>query len=71
MCYLRYCDCSLCHVTGILCVIFGIVIVVFDLRFPSMLATFFSADVLQDADEVLHDGNVIYWVNHAKFPKCS
>ena len=30
-----------------------------------MLATFFSADVLQDADEVLHDGNinVICWVS--------
>ena len=36
--------------------ILGITITLFDLRFPSMIATFFSADVLQDADEVVHDG---------------
>lgn len=49
-------------ITGIICVILGVIITLFDLRFPSMIATFFSADVLQDADEVVHaddeDGDV-------------
>ena len=49
--------------TGIICVILGVVIVFFDLRFPSKLATFFSADVLQDADDVVHDGNIIFLVS--------
>ena len=46
--------------SGIICVILGVIITLFDLRFPSMIATFFSADVLQDADEVVHEGKHFY-----------
>lgn len=44
-----------CLITGIICVILGIIIVVLDLRCPTKLVTFFSADVLQDADDVVHE----------------
>ncbi|XP_021359872.1 dual oxidase maturation factor 1-like [Mizuhopecten yessoensis] len=39
-------------IVGIICIILGLIIYVMDLRYPTVISSFFGVDVLQDLDEV-------------------